>query len=238
MDRLSHYSPAAALPLALAGEPVLLLPDPALWWPGGHTLFIADLHLGKAATFRARGLPVPGGTTAQNLQRLSQLLARHAARRLVVLGDFLHAAEAQTPAVLAALEAWRAAHAELELVLVRGNHDSHAGDPPATLDMAIVDEPWRLGPFACCHHPQRHATHYVLAGHVHPAVQLRGPGRDALRLPCFSVEPGLAVLPAFGEFTGTHLQLPAAGQLLYAVGGGRVWPVMSAVVPGRQERAR
>ncbi|PYE73859.1 putative phosphoesterase [Xylophilus ampelinus] len=215
----------AGLLLVLAGEAVVLLPDSALWWPATRTLFIADLHLGKAATFRARGVPVPDGTTQENLHRLSRLVAAHGAERLVILGDFLHAAEAQTPGVLAALRAWRALHATLEIVLVRGNHDSHAGDPPASLGIAIVDEPYLLGPFACCHHPQRHPTHTVLAGHVHPALQLRGPGRDALRLPCFSVESGLVVLPAFGEFTGTHALQPTAGQALYAVGGGRVWAV-------------
>ena len=218
-------SPTGALPVVLAGEAVVLLPDSALWWPAARTLFIADLHLGKAATFRARGVPVPGGTTRENLHRLSRLVAAHGAERLVILGDFLHAAESQTAGVLAALQAWRALHATLEIVLVRGNHDSHAGDPPASLGIAIVDEPHLLGPFACCHHPQRHPTHTILAGHVHPAVQLRGPGRDALRLPCFSVEPGLVVLPAFGEFTGSYTVSAGPQRALYAVGGGRVWPV-------------
>ena len=211
--------------LTIAGEPLRLLPDPALWWPVGATLFVADLHIGKAAVFRARGLPVPAGTTQANLARLADLVARHAARRLVILGDFLHAAESHTPSVLAALEVWRRAHADLEIVLIRGNHDSHAGDPPASLGIAVVEEPWLLGPFACCHHPQRHASHHVLAGHVHPAVRLRGPGRDALRLPCFSSGEGLTLLPAFGGFTGTHVLAPEPGRALFAVGGGRVWPV-------------
>ncbi|SDE17735.1 putative phosphoesterase [Paracidovorax valerianellae] len=213
----------------LAGTEVHLLPDRALWWPAGLTLFIADLHLGKSDTFRARGLPVPSGTTRANLDRISHQIALLGAQRLVVLGDFLHAAEAQSPAVLAALAAWRAVHAALEVVLVRGNHDSHAGDPPADLGIAIVNEPWPLGPFACCHHPQPHATLHVLAGHVHPAVVLRGRGRDALRLPCFSVEAGLTVLPAFGEFTGGQTLPGGPERRFFAVGGGRVWTVPGGV---------
>ena len=39
-----------------------------------RTLFVADLHLGKSATFRARGLPVPSGTTQDNLRRLAALV--------------------------------------------------------------------------------------------------------------------------------------------------------------------
>lgn len=215
----------------LAGTAVHLLPDRALWWPEGRTLFVADVHLGKTDTFRARGLPVPSGTTRDNLARLSALVAAQGAQRLVVLGDFLHAAEAQSPAVLASLAAWRAAHAALEVVLVRGNHDSHAGDPPAELGIAIVDEPWPCGPFACCHHPQRHASLHVLAGHVHPAMVLRGTGRDALRLPCFVVEAaraadaGFTLLPAFGEFTGGQTMPAGPQRRFFALGGGRVWPV-------------
>ena len=57
----SPFSPdalAGSLGILLAGEPVHLLAQHALWWPAQGTLFIADLHLGKAATFRARGIPV------------------------------------------------------------------------------------------------------------------------------------------------------------------------------------
>ena len=214
-----------------AGEALVLLPERALWWPARRTLFIADLHLGKAATFRAAGQPVPAGTTQRNLARLDALIAQHGVQHLVVLGDFLHAEQSRTPVLLAALADWRARHAALHITLVRGNHDSRAGDPPASLGIAIVDEPHLVAPFACCHHPQAHATHFVLAGHVHPACLLFGAGRDRLRLPCFVVDAGQAdqagqaVLPAFGEFTGGWRVAPAPGRRLYAVGDGGVWPL-------------
>nr|WP_310637383.1 ligase-associated DNA damage response endonuclease PdeM [Delftia acidovorans] len=222
---VSPYALAGSLGILLAGEPVHLLAQHALWWPAQGTLFIADLHLGKAATFRARGIPVPAGTTQGNLDRRSALLQGLPVRRLVVLGDFLHAAQARTPSVLAALADWRRRHAALEVVLVRGNHDSHAGDPPSALGISVVDEPWRLGPFAGCHYPQEAPACHVLAGHVHPAVVLRGPGRDALRLPCFAVHPGFTLLPAFGLFTGMASLPPGPGLQCFAVGGGRVWAV-------------
>lgn len=206
-----------------AGELLHLLPERALWWPAGGVLFVADLHLGKAATYRALGQPVPGGTTQENLARLDALIAQHAPVRLVFLGDFLHAAAARTPSLLAALDAWRARHAHIEMTLVRGNHDSRAGDPPAALRIEIVDEPHLIGPFACCHHPQTHPTHFVLAGHVHPACHLHGRGRDSVRMPCFVGEAGQAILPAFGEFTGGWRVEHAPGRRLYGVGGGAVW---------------
>jgi DNA ligase-associated metallophosphoesterase len=211
-----------------AGENLHLLPSHALWWPSGQTLLIADLHLGKAASYRALGQPVPGGTTRDNLARLSTLIATHRPKRLVFLGDFLHAAAGRTASVLQALRDWRELHRSLDMTLVRGNHDDRAGDPPAEVRIDVVDEPWLLGPFACCHHPQTHPTHFVLAGHLHPVCQLSGPARDAMRLPCFVSEQGQAILPAFGAFTGGHLMPAAPGRQLHAVGGDRVW-----AVPGR-----
>ncbi|SFQ38998.1 ligase-associated DNA damage response endonuclease PdeM [Variovorax sp. 770b2] len=218
----SHLTPPA-LAVQWAGELLHLLPERALWWPGARVLFIADLHIGKAATYRALGQPVPGGTTQENLVRLDALIGTHAPGRIVFLGDFLHAAQARTPQVLAALEAWRATHAGVAMTLVRGNHDSRAGDPPAALGIEVVDEPFLLGPFACCHHPQSHATHFVLAGHLHPACRLYGPGRDSVRLPCFVSDARQAVLPAFGEFTGGWLMEAAPERRFYAVGGESVW---------------
>lgn len=211
-----------------AGETLVLLPERALWWPARRTLLLADLHIGKAASFRAWGQPVPAGSTQQNLARLDALIAQHAPAELLMLGDFLHAAQARTPQVLGALADWRARHAGLGMTLVRGNHDSRAGDPPDSLGIAVVDEPYRVGPFACCHHPQLHATHFVLAGHLHPVCTLQGPGRDSLRLPCFVAEAGQALLPAFGEFTGGWRVDAAPGRRLYAIGDAQVWPLPGA----------
>jgi DNA ligase-associated metallophosphoesterase len=210
--------------LLLAGEAVELLALKALWWPAERTLFIADLHLGKAASFRSLGQPVPSGTTQDNLDRLSALVDGHGAARIVFLGDFLHAAAAQQAGVLNPVRQWRARHAGVHCVLVRGNHDSHAGDPPADLQVTVVDEPHALGPFAACHHPQQVAERLVLAGHLHPTVTLNGPARDHQRLPAFWLADGLLVLPSFGAFTGGSRQPAPAHARSFAVGGGRVWP--------------
>jgi DNA ligase-associated metallophosphoesterase len=206
-----------------ANETLHLLPAPALWWPAEKTLFIADLHLGKAASYRALGQPVPSGSTQENLARITHLMAQQQAKHIVFLGDFLHAASSRTPDLLQAVTAWRTDHTSVAMTLVRGNHDSRAGDPPTEAQIEVVDEPFLLGSFACCHHPQTHPTHFVLAGHEHPVVHLAGPGRDRLRLPCFVNDTRQATLPAFGAFTGGHVVAPRHGQSLHAVGGDRVW---------------
>ena len=215
--------PAGRCEVRWAGELLHLLPERALHWPAGQTLFIADLHLGKAAAYRALGQPVPGGTTLENLSRLAALITRHAPTHLIFLGDFLHAAAGRTPDLLVARAGWRAQHAAVAMTLVRGNHDSRAGDPPESLRIKVVDEPHLHGPFACCHHPQMHATHAVLAGHLHPACRLSGAGRDSLRLPCFVLETRQLVLPAFGEFTGGWRVTAAQDRCLYPLAQGQVW---------------
>ena len=217
--------PGLAVPCA--GETLHLLPQRALWWPAQRSLFVADLHLGKAAAYRALGQPVPSGTTQANLGRLSALLREYDPQTLVFLGDFLHAAEARTASVLNELSAWRAAFSAVRCVLVRGNHDRRAGDPPVTLGVEVVEEPWQLGPFAACHHPQMQPGRLVLAGHVHPTVVLRGRGHQHLRVPCFALDAHQLLLPAFGEFTGGWTLAPAAGTDLFAVATEGVWRLPS-----------
>ena len=217
---------AGACAIALAGETLWLCADRTAWHPASRTLFVADLHLGKAASYRALGQPVPSGTTADNLQRLDAAATDRDAATIVFLGDFLHAAPARQPAVMEPVVRWRTAHARRRCVLVRGNHDARAGDPPAALEIEVVDEPWTLpGAPALrgCHHPQRVAGAGVLAGHWHPAVSLQGPARDRARLPCFCLLDDLLVLPAFGAFTGASPRRPPAGSTCYPVGAGRVW---------------
>jgi DNA ligase-associated metallophosphoesterase len=207
--------------IELQGERLMLCAEHAIFWPARNTLFIADAHFGKAASFRARGVPVPESTTQANLATLDALIARQPVQRIVFLGDFLHSREARAPQTLAALARWRARHAGLEMVLVEGNHDTHAGAPPENLDIRMVEEPLIDGPFALCHLPVPVAGRYVLAGHLHPAYRLAG-RRDAVRLPCFWFGESVGVLPAFGDFTGAKSIHPAPGDRVYMVAGDSV----------------
>ncbi|MFY3386106.1 ligase-associated DNA damage response endonuclease PdeM [Paracidovorax sp. MALMAid1276] len=225
-------APAGAHPITLPGGSLLwLLPQRAVWWPTARTVFVADVHFGKAASFRRAGQPVPHGTTADNLARLDALLAATGAGALVFLGDFLHARSGADAALWAQLLPWRERHAAVQMTLVRGNHDVHAGDPPPVLRIALAEEPWQPLPgceLRACHHPQAVPGATVLAGHWHPAVTLHGRARDALRLPCFAWQPGpsaLLVLPAFGAFTGTARDAVVPAAQRFAIAGARVVPV-------------
>lgn len=207
--------------IEVGGERLVLLADKAVWWPAQRTLLVADAHIGKAATFRRLGVPVPRGSTSETLLRLSALIERHGAQRVVFLGDFLHSVHAHAPATQASAARWRARHPDLALTLVRGNHDDRAGDPPPALHMACVNEPLQVGGLALCHHPQAVDSAYALAGHLHPCVGV-GRGFDRLRLACFHFGAHTGVLPAFGAFTGMHPIRPAPGDRVYVVAGEQV----------------
>jgi DNA ligase-associated metallophosphoesterase len=211
------------------GRPLTLLPEKAAFVARSRTLLVADAHIGKAVSFRALGVPVPRGTTSETLAALTALIARTGAQRVVFLGDFLHSARAHAEATLAAVAAWRRAHAALDLALVRGNHDDRAGDPPAQLGIRVVDEPLRDDGFALCHHPRRVPGAYVLAGHLHPCVHVGSRGWDRLRLPCFWFGDDVGVLPAFGAFTGGHPIRPGAADRVYAIADATVAAMPTAL---------
>ncbi|MFO1233405.1 MAG: ligase-associated DNA damage response endonuclease PdeM [Paenacidovorax caeni] len=191
--------PAGAHAVTLpCGTALQLLPQRAVWWPAARMVLVADVHFGKAATFRRAGLPVPHGT-ADNLARLDAVLTATGADHLVFLGDFLHARGGAADALWQQLLPWRQRHARVAMTLVRGNGDLHAGDPPALFAMALVHEPWQpcaTVPVLACHHPQAVAGHTVIAKHLHPTLRLRGPGRDTMRTPCFGWGKGFGLVLA------------------------------------------
>ena len=195
--------------LTLAGEEVRLMNERALYWPGTSTLVVADLHWGKASTFRAAGIPIPIGTTSDDLARLDSALQRTNARRMVVLGDLFHAKAGRIAShTLAELRRWRNLAGPFEILLVRGNHDRHAGDPPKDLQINCVNAPAFVPPFIFRHEPVNEEGAYGLAGHVHPAITLVGRGLQRETLPCFLVGRQRMILPAFGSFTGFGVVQP------------------------------
>ncbi len=242
----------AAVELTWADQRLTLLAERAVLWHAPRhsaassasttarrrTLIIADPHFGKAAAFRSFGVPVPPGSTTAGLQRLSAALQTARAERLVILGDFFHARRGRADRTLAAIGAWRATWPELEIILIRGNHDAGSGDPPPEWHITCVPEPWTAGPL-CFRHALPDVTDFcesptngcpTLAGHIHPVINLADALGTSLRAPCFIFGRDVAILPAFGAFTGGHPIRPRPGNRVFAVGDGEVVEVS---VPGR-----
>jgi DNA ligase-associated metallophosphoesterase len=193
-----------------------LLPERAAFAPAARTLFVADLHLGKAAAFRSMGAPAPTGVSEETLRRLAELIEAVHPEHVVVLGDFTHARAAMTRGLFDSLRAWRARWSSLAFTIVLGNHDRGAEQAYSECGFSCRQAPAMLAGLECRHHPiagDDRAGPLALAGHLHPVVRLNGPGRDSLRAPCFVVGERQIVLCAFGEFVGGSLvtQVKASG---------------------------
>jgi DNA ligase-associated metallophosphoesterase len=210
------------LTVEAGGHPLQLSAQRAAFDPHLKSLLIADAHFGKDAVFRAHGVPVPAGTTNDDLARLDALIARYQPQRLVFLGDMLHGRASLGSETMRALIAWRTRHAQLQIAMVEGNHDRSAGHLPPELAIDTVIEPYRHGPWALCHYPQTVEGAYVLSGHEHP-VYVIASRVDAVRVPCFRFAEHCGVLPAFGAFTGGFVvNQSASQQAVYAIAHHRV----------------
>lgn len=210
----SQTPAAGSVPLTLAGQALYLLPQRALWWPAQQRLLVADVHLGKDQLFRQRGVAVPNGVVARDLQRLKALLQARPAARLTVLGDLVHAKPRASDGWIGTLQAWLEELGRERLEVILGNHDRH---------MANLLDAWQI-----IHHPQldlgglhlRHAPNDItgagIAGHLHPGIRLRAAGQS-LRLPVFWLRNERLILPAFGRFTGLMDVRREANDQLFAV---------------------
>jgi DNA ligase-associated metallophosphoesterase len=210
------------LTIECCGESLVLTGERALYRPSRSLLMLADLHLGKDDIFRRSGVAVPLGSARADLQRISDLAEKFQARRVVVLGDFLHGQMRAVDAFLAELTMWQQQHG-LRLEVVVGNHDRFREQQPLSAVTRWIEIEEVDPPFIYRHSPQASEYGYVICGHLHPSVRLEGRARDRLRVPAFWFRPEYAVLPSFGSFTGGANVECESGDRLYAVAEGNVF---------------
>ncbi|NJK80344.1 MAG: ligase-associated DNA damage response endonuclease PdeM [Chloroflexaceae bacterium] len=208
--------------LELCGEQMLLLAEHALFWKRTRTLFVADTHWGSTEILFTSGHvdAGPGGNTAGDMERLDQAIARTNPRRLVFLGDLIHARGGRNPTTLALAQAWRNQHRDITMMLIRGNHDAVTGDPPESLRITCVDEPYNDPPFVYRHYPIPSRAGHTLAGHLHPAVRLTGPALNWHKFPCYLQRDTVSIMPAFGRFLRQATQMPTSTERVYVMVNG------------------
>jgi DNA ligase-associated metallophosphoesterase len=210
--------------LSVKGQTLHLHPLKAIFWEEKQTLFLADLHLGKAAHFRKKGLAVPAQVLQTNLENIRLLLEWYSPNRVLFLGDLFHSTHNPVwEELLRFLETFP----EVSFELVKGNHDIL---PPAAYENSLLrlhKETLTEEPFIFSHHPldTTNLNYFNFYGHLHPGVMLAGPGKQTLKLACFHFGQQQAVLPAFGAFTGLAIVTPAASDRVFVVAEGEVLEV-------------
>ena len=219
---------ASSFGLRIGQKDAVLHADGTIWLPDERMLLVADLHLGKGSSFRARRVPVPTGATAATLRKLTVAIDRETPATVAILGDLWHARDGCTPEVIGEFERWLEEYRTVEFCLVIGNHDRKSGLPKVS--NLAMDECLTVGDLRLRHEPEpgQEGTH-VVAGHLHPGCTVTGRGGQTFRLPCFWSQPSVTVLPAFGEMTGLAMISSGEGDTVIALAQGSLIDVSLAV---------
>jgi uncharacterized protein len=207
----------ASVTIQLGEAEIALRGDRTLFYPRAGTLILADVHVGKTATFLTHGLPVPEGNMEDDLARWSRALHDTAAVRCVIAGDLYHGATAARYAIRERLAAW-IGQQTARFDLVSGNHDrgqseivglNDVGDRLDVEALTVVHDPTIA--------PGNHAT---VCGHLHPTLALGAGGR--MKAPIFWQRGLTLILPAFGSFTGGKPVTTRPAERVWAAKEGRI----------------
>lgn len=214
----------SSLAISIEGIEFLLLAKRGLYWPEQKTLFIADTHFGKEATFRSAGIAAPRGSTIGTLSTISKMVLESEASRLILLGDMFHARSSISEDIRSSLDTFFAEHSELRFSLVLGNHDRHLKKLPEHWPIEIVASGTQLGRISLSHLPQEpvQGSDMHLCGHIHPAYRFSSRFDAVGKLPCFWLSKRQLVLPAIGEFTGTQVVRPSTSDRAWVIAEGQI----------------
>jgi DNA ligase-associated metallophosphoesterase len=188
----------------LNGADLIALPSGALHWPEEGLLCVSDLHLGKSGRMARRGgTLLPPYEVQATLERLDADLAATEPARVICLGDSFDdlaaVGELEDRALL-----WLARMmAGRDWTWIEGNHDAGPVEIGGTHRAELA-----LGPLTFRHIAQEGAEGEV-SGHYHPKARIGGTSR-----PCFLLDAGRLILPAYGHYTGG---LPCEDAALQAV---------------------
>jgi len=203
--------------VVIEGEELTLHPSGALFWEKKSLLMLSDVHLGKISHFRKFGAAIPAQAVQENFILLRKLVEEFEPFQIVFLGDLFHSSLNNEWLLF---EHWVAATPS-ELILIAGNHDIISPLRFEKIGIHFMEE-WEVGPFYLTHHPSIRQGKLNICGHIHPAVVLRGSGRQSLRLPCFFLKPQQLILPALGCFTGSHSLEMGRNDRAYVLADGEV----------------
>lgn len=206
-------------PFSFKGEDLILLAAKAIYFPKLQTLLVSDTHLGKGAHFRKAGIPIPKALAQEDLACLSDLIAQFKPQQFIFLGDLFHSDMNND---WAWFSLWRELHKKIIMVLVKGNHDILPLSFYHDLKITVVNE-MQLGNFKLMHDlPEKPEESYIISGHVHPGVRLRGKAHQQITVPCFYFGEKNAIIPAFGKFTGKAILKIKAVDKVFAVAGKKI----------------
>lgn len=205
---------------------LILLKEKAVWVPTLNSVFIADLHFGKASHFRKSGIPIPEPIHFEDLANLQSIIESYHPQHVYFLGDLFHS---DWNGQWEVLNQFLGRFSQVSFHLVLGNHDIL--DPGFYTQSAftVYKSPIELGDLILSHEPMDVISEHKinLCGHIHPGIRLVGKARQSIRLSCFYYKPNQLILPAFGRFTGLALIKPKSTDQVFGITNEKVIPILS-----------
>ncbi|MGB1032626.1 MAG: ligase-associated DNA damage response endonuclease PdeM, partial [Flavobacteriales bacterium] len=193
-----------------------LLPQKAMFWKEQEALVLSDLHLGKSAHFRKNGIAIPKRANEEILWTLSNLILKHKPKQVLIIGDLFHS---DINNEWAEFVDFRMNVKEVKFHLILGNHDTFDLELLSEANIE-VSESYTLDGITFVHDPEdAPQTGYTISGHIHPAVRMKGKGKQSVRLACFCFGQLLGLLPSFGYFTGSFTIKPKKADRVFVTTG-------------------
>lgn len=184
--------------IEVLGEKLTLCNGRAVFWERERALIISDLHVGKTAHFRKNGIAVPSDILGKDLQRLEDLVKYFSAKKIIFVGDLLHAGNNSDVDLFCH---WRRKFGNVEFHLIEGNHDRLSEKLAEKLCLTSRQESLKIENFCFVHEFSGEIPDFQITGHIHPGIVFKTKIKN-MRLPCFALAENQLLLPAFSEFTG------------------------------------
>lgn len=201
-------------------------PTGAIFWKEKSTLLIADVHLGKVSHFRKHGSAIPHEASFKNFVLIDKVIQQFKPQQICFLGDLFHS---DLNNEWFQFETWRTKNSSINILLVAGNHDIISPLKYEKINIKVVSK-WIFQQFLFTHYPDQKEGYFNFSGHIHPGIELKGLGRQRIKLACFHKKPHQIVLPAFGIFTGKFIITPSSDDLIYAISDNEIIEIPPALL--------
>ncbi|MBT8323822.1 MAG: metallophosphoesterase, partial [Winogradskyella sp.] len=133
--------------ITITNEVLTLTNQRAIHWKKQDALILSDIHIGKTAHFRRHGIPMPDDILQKDLERLKLLINHFDVDKLLIVGDLFHA---ETNSDMDTFKSWLHQFEDLNLVLIKGNHDRQSKHLMDNLKIEVVNR-LDLDPFTLLH---------------------------------------------------------------------------------------
>jgi DNA ligase-associated metallophosphoesterase len=189
-------------PYCISNQQLWLSHERCIFWEQQQLLILSDTHFGKSGHFRKEGIAIPQNVYQSDIDRLAGVIEYFKPRGIIIIGDMFHSSFNKE---IEYFKKFREDFAEVNIYLIRGNHDLLNKNIYRDLAIDVYDDTFDMSPFTFVHDLNdldKKYENYIFSGHVHPGIDIKGKGRQRLRLPCFHFTSQHAYMPAFSRFTG------------------------------------